>query len=48
MERIAQAQKIDEEVLKWIKDIKSGKNKELSCDNQGVIRLGFMFQIKRN
>ena len=40
MERIAQAQQIDEEVLRWTEDIKSGKNKDLFCDEQGVIKMG--------
>ena len=50
MKRIAQAQRIDDEALQWIKYVKSGKNKDLICDEQGVIKMGkkFMFQIKRN
>ena len=31
---------MDEEVLRWTEDIKSGKNKELFCDEQGVIKMG--------
>ena len=40
MERIIQAQQTDEEVLRWTEEIKSGKNKDLSCDEQGIIRIG--------
>ena len=31
---------MDEEVLRWTKDIKSGKNKDLFCDERGVIKMG--------
>ena len=40
MEQIAQAQQTDEEVSRWTKDIKSEKNKDLFCDEQGVIKMG--------
>ena len=40
MERIVQAQQADEETKRWIEEIKNGKNKDLNCDEQGVIRMG--------
>ena len=40
MERIAQAQRTDDKVLKWIKNVESRKNKDLSFNKQGVIMMG--------
>ena len=40
MEWITQAQQTDEEVLRWTKDIKNGKNQDLNCDEQGKIKMG--------
>ena len=40
LERIAQAQRNDDKVLRWIEDVKSGKNKDLTCDEKEVTRMG--------
>ena len=40
IKKIMQAQKVDAEVGKWCEDIKNGRNKDITYDSEGVIRIG--------
>ena len=40
IERILAAQRVDEETKRLCKDVRSGKVKELSCDEEGILKFG--------
>ena len=40
IERIVQVQKANDKVGKWCEDIKNRRNKDMTYDNEGVLRMG--------